>query len=351
MVSIHESRQQIISILRAWGVSEAHAVTVAEVLSWADLHGIESHGISMLTMYDDWRKDGKLAIGVEPETLSETPVSLHLSGNGGFGHVAADLAMRVILKKARAGGLAVAAIAQSSHCGALGYYTEMAANAGLVGLMTTQTPGVRVPPTGGAEARLGTDPLSFSAPASDGRHFLLDMATTTVAYGKIRNRANEGALCPPGWVLTREGRPSTDPEDAVSRGGMMTTLGGTAENGSHKGYGLAAMVNILSSCLSGTTLSTAPDHCDRPNDLGQFFLALDPGLFRAPGAMEEDVATFCDVLRQTRPLAEDTPVMVAGDPERLKALTRAGSGFTLPAGLRRRLKGIAQEAGADWLLD
>ena len=113
-----------------------------------------------------------------------------------------------------------------------------------------------VAPTFGKQAKLGTDPWSFAAPTTDGRPFLLDMATTTVAAGRIRNKANEGLECPPGWVLNRDGLPSTDPMVAREKGGFLTSLGGSPENSSYKGYGLAVMVNILGSCLSGATLIT-----------------------------------------------------------------------------------------------
>ena len=99
--------------------------------------------------------------------------------------------------------------------------------------------------------------------ASDGVPFLLDMATTTVAAGRIRNKANEGLPTPPGWVTTKDGQPSTDPLEASEKGGFLTSLGGSPEGSSYKGYGLAAMVNILASCLSGSTLITDPMHTKR----------------------------------------------------------------------------------------
>ena len=115
--------------------------------------------------------------------------------------------------------------------------------------------------------------------------FLLDMATTTVAAGKIRNKFNEGLACPPGWVVTKDGAPSTDPLEAAEKGGFLTSLGGSPENSSYKGYGLSAMVNILSACLSGSTPITSPMHMKQPfgQDIGHFFLAIDPGLFRDAG--------------------------------------------------------------------
>ena len=161
----------------------------------------------------------------------------------------------------------------------------MAANAGLVGMACTSASGIQVAPTFGKQARLGTDPWSFAAPSADGVPFLLDMATTTVAAGRIRNKANEKLPTPDGWVLDREGRPSNDPLVAKEKGGFLTSLGGSPENSSYKGYGLAVMVNILASCLSGATLITDPEHTKKPigMDIGHFFMAIDPAIFRGAG--------------------------------------------------------------------
>ena len=166
--------------------------------------------------------------------------------------------MELAIEKAKTAGIGVAAVRNSAHFGACGFYALMAVEAGLIGMVTTSASGIQVAPTIGAQARLGTDPIAFAAPGKPGEPFLLDMATTTVAAGKIRNKANENLPTPPGWLVTKDGQPSTDPLE-VSKGGFMTPLGGTPEGSSHKGYGLGAMVNILSSALSGATHGHRPD--------------------------------------------------------------------------------------------
>ena len=176
----------------------------------------------------------------------------------------------------------------------------MAVEAGLIGMVTTSAAGIQVAPTNGAQARLGTDPIAFGAPGAPGQPFLLDMATTTVAAGKIRNKANEKLQTPQGWLVTKDGKPSTDPHE-VSKGGFMTPLGGTPDGSSHKGYGLAAMVNILSSALSGGWLVTDPARAGKSGAIGHFMMAIDPGLFRDSADFRADVAAFCDTLRATKP--------------------------------------------------
>ena len=344
-------RAQLETILAAWGMPAQFAVRTAEVMAWADLHGIDSHGISMLPAYFERHQTGRVNIRAQPRILRETPVSALVDGDGGLGHEPSRQAMEAAIAKARAVGMAVVCIRNSSHFGACGFYAKMAADAGLIGMVATSASIVQVAPTGGAEARLGTDPWAFAAPGRDNEPFVLDMATTTVAAGRIRNKANEGLPTPPGWLLTQDGLPSTDPLE-VQKGGFLTSLGGSAEGSSYKGYGLAVMVNILSSCLSGATLIIDPLHTKKPAgmDIGHFFLALSPALFREDGAFEVDVATLCDALRATRPVDPSQPVMVAGDPERRNAARRMQDGIPVGRNLLAKIRQIAEESNVPWLL-
>ena len=344
-------RKQLELILLAWGMPPDNAASTAEIMSWADLHGIDTHGISMVPSYFERQGLGKMDMKAQPSVTRETPVSALIDGNGGLGHVNSRTAMELAIRKARTSGIGVVVVRNSAHFGACGFYALMAAQAGLVGMVATSASAIQVAPTHGAEAKLGTDPMAFAAPGREGEPFLLDMATTTVANGKIRNKANEGLPTPLGWLVTKDGGPSTDPLE-VSKGGFMTPLGGTPDGSSHKGYGLAAMVNILSSALSGATMITAPDHTKKPGtmDIGHFFLALDPGMFRDPADFRADVIAFCDSLRATRPASPDHPVQVAGDPERAIAARRRQTGIPVGKNLLAKVRKIAQESGAEWIM-
>jgi LDH2 family malate/lactate/ureidoglycolate dehydrogenase len=260
--------------------------------------------------------------------------------------------MEIAIDKARKTGIGVAAVRNSGHFGACGFYVLQAVDAGFIGMATTSASGINMAPTNGAQARLGTDPIAFAAPGKPGEPFLLDMATTTVAAGKIRNKANEKLQTPPGWLVTKDGLPSTDPHE-VSKGGYMTPLGGTPEGSSHKGYGLGAMVNILSSALSGGLMVTDPTRNTRPGpiDIGHFFLAMDPGMFRDTADFQADVAAFCDTLRATRPADPAKPVQVAGDPERRIAAARMTTGIPVGPNLLAKVKEIAIASGAEWIME
>src|SRR5579883_3518660 len=210
-------RAQLKAILKAWGMTE-------DILGWADLHGVDSHGISMIPGYDRLRRSGRANMQARPRIIKESAVSALIDGDGGLGHVPAKFAMQVAIDKAKQSGIAITAVKNSAHFGATGYYTLMAAREGLIGMACTSNSLAQVAPTFGKEAKLGTDPWSFAAPSDDpDRPFLLDMATTTVAAGRIRNKDNEGLPCPPGWVLDKEGRPSTDPREARDKGGFLTS--------------------------------------------------------------------------------------------------------------------------------
>ena len=346
-------RAQLKAILLGWGMPEENAEITSDVLSWSDLHGVDSHGISMIPGYDRLRREGRARMDARPSIATETPVSAVVDGGGGLGHVPGHFAMSVAIEKAKAIGMATVVVRNSAHFGATGYYTLMAAKQGLIGMACTAAAGIQVAPTFGKQARLGTDPWSFAAPTADGVPFLLDMATTTVAAGRIRNKANEGLPAPDGWVLDAEGNSSDDPE-IMKKGGFLTSLGGSPENSSYKGYGLATMVNILGSCLSGATLITERENGTRTgtsNDIGHFFLVIDPAIFRGPGEFEADVSMFLGHLRETPPVDPAKPVMVAGDPQWKLAEERMRDGIPVGAGLMAQLRQIAQAAAAQWLLD
>jgi LDH2 family malate/lactate/ureidoglycolate dehydrogenase len=346
-------RAQLKVILLAWGMPEDNAETTADILGWADLHGVDSHRISMLPGYDRLRRTGRANMAARPRVIKETPVSALVDGDGGLGHVPARFAMQVAIDKAKQSGMAITAVRNSAHFGATGYYTLMAAKEGLIGMACTGASSIQVAPTFGKEAKLGTDPWSFAAPTADGPPFLLDMATTTVAAGRIRNKANEELPCPLGWVLNKDGLPSTDPLEAREKGGFLTSLGGSPENSSYKGYGLAVMVNILGSCLSGASLITDPMHTKKPqgNDIGHCFFAIDPGLFRDREEFTADVTRFCNDLRATKPVDATQPVMVAGDPQWNNAKKRMQDGIPVGPGLMNQVRQIAQASAAPWVLD
>lgn len=344
---------QIAVVLETWGMSKAHAATTAELLTDANLRGIDSHGISMLSVYDDRRGSALTLEGTKVEIVSETPVSVLVDGGGGLGYVPSLLGVDRAIEKARESGICVVAVRNSAHFGAAGYYTRRVAEAGLIGMAATSCARRQVVPTYGAEPKLSTDPWSFSAPAERNKPFVLDMATSTSAGGKIRNRVTQGKSVPEGWVVDENGNPLTDPDKAYGNGAMLTPLGSSPDLASYKGYGLAVMVNILTTCLSGGSLVTSEGHPFRTpgnQELNHFFLVMRTDLFQPAEAVKASVDELIDSLHATRPINPDQPVLVAGDPEEISMEERLAGGVPVPPEVVAKIQSIAERCGAPFLL-
>ena len=345
-------RDQIAACLAAFGMPAENVAITANVMVDADTRGIDTHGVSCIPNYYLRWQNNMITMDAAVTVVRDGPVTALLDAGGGLGYVPAVRAMTMAIEKAKAHGLAAVSVANSAHYGAAGYYTRMAAHEGLIGFATTNTSGGRVVPTFAAEGRLGTNPIAFAAPARRHPAFDLDMATSTVASGKIRNKAVEGLPLPLGWAVDKDGRPTTD-SSTYWEGTLMTPLGGTPENASYKGYGLAAMVEILSAALCGASLVTSGNHGKRTPgsmEIGHFFLAIDPTAFRPAGAFEDTVDELIDSLHATDPADPAQPVMVAGEPQLRIAAEREKSGIPIPPGLRERIAELAEETGAAFLL-
>ncbi|MBI5068123.1 MAG: Ldh family oxidoreductase [Deltaproteobacteria bacterium] len=354
-------RAQIGAVLGAWGLAPDLLETTVEAMVYADLAGIDSHGLSMLMMYEGGWRAGKLDLRARPRVVREGPATALVDAGAGLGHPAGVAGMRLAMEKALAVGVGAVAVRNSHHFGALGYYAALAPPRGLLGLVTSSTRDVTVVPTRGTAPVLGTNPLAFAAPAGRNRPFLLDMSTSTAAANKVKVHELNGWPVPGGWVVDERGRPVTDPGQAMdlvwrrrsAGGGGLTPLGGTAEMASHKGYGLGVMVQLLSSTLSGASFSPVRNRtrpAGSPDDIGHFFLALDPRAFREEGAFEADADLVLDALRATPPAEPSLPVLVAGDPEEAARAARTAGTLAVPAPLAEQIRAICGRCGAPYLL-
>jgi LDH2 family malate/lactate/ureidoglycolate dehydrogenase len=271
-------QKQTAAFLTAFGMPADYVTTTAEIMTHADKRGIDTHGIACIPNYYDRHSENMITLDGAITVIRDNPTTALLDAGGGLGYPVAHKAMSIAIEKAKKMGLASVAVRNSAHFGATSFYSRMAANEGLVGMAFTNTSAPRVVPALAAEGRLGTNPIAFTAPTKRNKPFNLDMATSTVASGKIRNKAVEGVPLPEGWAVDGDGQPVTD-SAAYFEGANMTSLGGTRELGSHKGYGLGAMVEILSACLTGSSLVMSPGHGKRTPgtmEIGHFFIARAP---------------------------------------------------------------------------
>ena len=342
--------RQLAAIFRGWGMSEAHISITVEVMLGADLSAIDSHGVAMMPLYAQLRSAGKLELKPEITVVRETATATVVDGGGGLGHVPATRAMQLAIAKARQAGMAIATVRNSNHFGAAGVYALMAAEAGLIGLAMTNVHNSSVVPTFAADPMFGTNPIAFAAPTKRNKPYLFDMATSTAAIGKLKIANMAGKPVPEGWALDPVGEPLTDAAEALKYR-RLTPLGGSRELGSHKGYGLAMMVEILTATLSGAAFTPlrAPD-APRLN-VGHFLMAIDPRQFREGDAFENDLDAMIDTLRAARPVDPDQPVIVAGDPEHEAKERRAREGIPVPGILVREIRAMAADCGAEILLD
>ena len=304
------------------GVPEAAAQRVMVNLVRADTYGIHSHGVVRLADYVNAVKSGKVKPAAEPTVIKESAVIVVVDAHWGFGQVAAEQAMQMAIAKAKANGVGIATVRNCNHVGAIGEYTEMAANAGLIGLAVVNGIGRLVAPHGGRARMLSTNPIAFSVPVPGARPLLLDFATSRGAEGKLKVARNKRAKVPEGWILNKEGAGSQDPEDFYAGGFLMPAGGST---GGHKGYALSIMAEILGGLLSGTgaaVLDTEPAN-------GCFFVALSADCFRPTEEFVADVRTLVDALHATPPMEGYERVMVPGDPEAMAEARHRREGINL----------------------
>ena len=358
-IPVQQVRDQITSVLTAWGMEpEAVRITV-EAMVETDLAGIDSHGISMLMLYEQLQSGGQLNPRARPKIVRQTAATALIDADAGLGHPASVMAMRLAMDKAGSTGLGMVSVCNSSHFGAAGYYAALAPKAGMIGIVTSSTRTMSVVPTRASVPVLGTNPIAFAAPGRRNRPFLLDMSTSTVAANKVKVYDLNRKALPSGWVLDENGRPVNDSAVAMENlfrkhiGGL-TPVGGTPEMGSHKGYGLGVMVQILAATLGGASFSPIRNRTQKPgepDDIGHSFMAIDPKAFRPEGGFEEEVDALVDFLHTAKPSDPGTPVLVAGDPETAARERRLREGIPIPPALADQIRAICGRGGARFVLE
>lgn len=318
LISIDEARRFMVDCFLKSKTSPENAQAMADLLAEADYRGHFSHGMNRLEMYiNDLHKNSTNGM-VTPEILKESPATAWVDGKNGLGAVVGNFCMDLAIKKAKTVGVGVVTARRSNHYGIAGWYTIRAMNQGLIGLSGTNTSPLMTP-TRSMEAGLGTNPLSFAAPADNGDSFVLDMATTAVAVGKIEIQRRKGVPIPHGWAHDTKGNLTTD-ADLAFNSACLAPLGGSEITSGYKGYGLGAMIEVLCGILSGSLFGTkirkwTHAGADSEADLGQFFIAIDPNCF-APGFTGR-MSELNNILRNLTPVDPNNPVLIAGDPERI----------------------------------
>ncbi|KAI1827808.1 Malate/L-lactate dehydrogenase [Xylaria intraflava] len=272
-VEASEAKSFVENVLVGNGVPASNAEIVARCLVAADLRGVDTHGMNRIPSYMARVRQGVLDAKASPELTKVTPVVAQVDGLNGFGFLAASKGMSAAIDMAREFGIGMVSIKHSNHFGMSAWIVQQAIDAGMMSLVFTNS-SPALPPFGSKEKLLGVSPIACGAPGGKEKPFILDMAPSIAARGKIYKAKRRGEKIPLDWALDSEGRPTQDPEAAL--GGVMQPMGGP------KGSGLSIMMDVFSGVLSGSAFAghvTGPYDPSKPSDVGHFLVAIKPDLF------------------------------------------------------------------------
>jgi uncharacterized oxidoreductase len=327
-------------ILRATDTSQEEAQIVRRHMIGANLVGHDSHGVILLPTYVDRIKKGHIVPGAKFEIVREGPTTARINGNWGFGQVVSERAMQLAIDKAKTYQLAAVTVFHQSHVGRVGDYPLMAARAGFIGMMTADSgkTSKAVAPFGGRVARLGTNPICIALPSDLEGPVFIDMATSAVAAGKLGVARNRKQQIPIGWIVDKDGRPTTDP-NAYYAGGAILPVGGDQ---GHKGYGLSFMVEVLSGILTGLGFGIDPKG---PHNDGVFMAVFAVDAFRPLEEFKRDIADFVKYVKDTPPAEGVTEVLYPGEIEYHTEQQRRRDGIPIEDETWRQLTGLAEASG------
>jgi len=344
-----------LAIFEKIGCPPEQAEQAAEVLLKADLRGIDSHGIARLSGYVRLWNKKRVNSSPNIRVLHESPSTAVVDGDAGLGLVVAPYAMEIAIQKAEKVGTGWVAVNNSNHFGIAGYHAMMALHHDMIGIaMTNASP--LVAPTFSIERLLGTNPIAVAIPADKQPAFVADFATTTAANGKLEILQRKNQAAPVGWVQTRHGKPSTDPNEA-KMGGALIPLGSDREHGSHKGFCLGAWVDIFSSVLSGANygpwVPPFVSFLDPPSDpvgkgIGHFLGAMRVDAFRPAAEFKTHMDTWISRFRIAKPVEGQEHVVIPGDPERDMEELRRKNGIPVNPQVVEDLKTLAVSFGLEF---
>ncbi len=329
-------------IFQAVGCSDDIAKRVTAALVDANLCGHDSHGVIRIPTYVEAVREGHVVADARPSVIRQTAVTALVDGHWAFGQVSAAYATQVAIEKAKGAGVSMVGIVRCNHIGRLGEYSTMASDAGVALIIVAGGfggRGVSAVPFGGSKPLFGTNPISVGIPAGVQPDVLVDFATTAVAAGKIEVARAKKAPLPPGSIVDREGRPTTDPEDYY-KGGALLPFGG------HKGYALSVMVEFLGRVMTGAD-AYAEGTRGGPvyGHSGTLVLAMDPTVF-------VDAAQYADAADATLARLKDVPpapgssgVMIPGEPEARSRAQRLVNGIPLAEDTWEKIQSTARSLG------
>lgn len=346
---IEHLREFSTRVFQHFGVPAADAALAADVLAVADLRGIDSHGVGRLHTYFDMLDMGRINPTPNIKIVRESPSTATVDGDNGLGLVVGPRANEIAMDKAEQVGTGWVSVSNTNHYGIAGWYVLEALKRDLIGWSMTNTTKL-VQPLHGGERRLGTNPIAIAFPGMEEPPIVIDMASSAVAYGKVEIARRKGESIPSGWAIDAEGRDTNDPM-AMINGGALSPLGSFAEMGGHKGYCMAAMVDILCCVLSGANWGPwAPPFALRQEipersvgkGIGHFFGAMQIEAFIDTDEFKRQIDDWIRTMRATKPQPGTDGVMIPGDHERWAEEVRSEEGIPLVMPLVEELRDISR---------
>ena len=349
-----ELKEFCIKVFNHMGCKKDDAELASEVLISADLRGIDSHGVARLSGYFRlWENE---RINAEPKIriIRESQSTASIDADRALGLVSGPKAMQIAIDKAKNVGSGWVSVQNSNHFGIAGYHAMMALEHDMIGIALTNASPL-VAPTYSLDRMLGTNPIAVVIPAGKEPPFVADLATTTAANGKLEILQRKKLEAPEGWIQDRNGDFSKNP-DELKNGGALLPLGGDREHGSHKGYALGSVVDILSAVLSGANygpwvppfVSFLP-LSENPvgQGIGHFFGAMRIDGFRDPEEFKSHMDNWIQTFRTAKRVNEDQPVIIPGDPEREMEEIRIKEGIPLLDKVLLDLNELASKIGIE----
>lgn len=327
------------------GVSPEDAQQVAALMAESDARGGEAHGVFRLPQYVKQIQEGAVNARPKIQIVSDRAGTALIDGDNGLGHLVMKRATELALEKARRCGVAWVGTRRSNHAGPAQLYPRMAAAQDMIGIYFCVGNANLVPPWGGTEALLSTNPIAIAVPGLRHPSIVLDMATTNAAFGKIRLKAQRNEQMPEGWMIDRQGQPLTDPKRASE--GFLLPIGGP------KGYGLALMFGLLAGTLNGAAFGR--DVVDytvdskTPSNTGQAIMAVDISAFADVEAFKQDVDEVWDEMKSSPVLPNFDEVRLPGERSETLYRERMAQGVPLGAPLRKVLDELADRLGIERL--
>jgi len=340
-VSYAHLRAFIAAAFERLDLTAADAFSVATLMAEADLQGSDGHGVIRLPQYAKRIKAGGVNPRPDIRVVQERSGMALIHGDNGMGHLVMARAARLAIEKARVAGIAWVGSQRSNHAGPASLYARMPLAHDMIGLYFAVGNANHLPPWGGLDMLLSTNPIAAAVPAGAEAPVVLDMATTVAAYGKVKAKAQRGETMPEGWMIDREGRPLTDPKRAEE--GFLLPIGG------YKGYGLALLVGLLAGTLNGAAMGK--DVVDFNHDqasvtnTGQAIIAIDIAAFGDVEAFKKRVDALVRDLRGGSRMPGVERIWLPGEQSQAKRVAYARDGIPIAAGLRRNLNQLAAELG------